>query len=170
MQVVRAFLVERFPDHDPMDQRALRILRTVHDRGYAACRNRGKHRPQNEFLGAGRMNHDRRHQCDPIRRRRAESRAERGSYLVPPAPRITGVPYRHTTPQREEGKRKTETRDPRSSLSVKRDRFKHLYPDRGPGRCRRHRTPLHRLGCAWARVSREAHPVGAGLAHGLVCA
>ena len=72
VQVVREVLVERFPDHDPKDQRALQIPRTLHDRGYAACRDRGKHCPQNEFLGAGRMKHDRRHQHDPIRSQGAE--------------------------------------------------------------------------------------------------
>ena len=49
----------------------------------------------------------------------SEESGEGGSYLAPPSPRITGAPRRYTTRKKEEGKKKTETRNPRSSPSAK---------------------------------------------------
>lgn len=43
----------------------------------------------------------------------SQERGAGGGYLAPPAPRIIGVPRRHTTPQREERKETTETKDPK---------------------------------------------------------
>ena len=43
----------------------------------------------------------------------SQERGAGGGYLALPAPRIIGVPRRHTTPQREERKEKTETKEPK---------------------------------------------------------
>ena len=62
----------------------------------------------------------------------SQERGEDGGYLASPAPRIIGASRRQTTPQREEEKKKTETRNPKSSLSVKAGQVQYSPRAAGP--------------------------------------